>query len=150
METATAISLDEELRKRIRAENALRGLRTEEEGWGIAKAPSGVFGFTYAPGTETPLFVRRSYHSFEVHKLADGSAQVIGYVTKDEAEALSKRDSLDIRLYPDPHGDATELVVIAFDRLMNSSFRSTREDGNPLPLQVGGRGANGQAAAANR
>src|SRR5277367_559002 len=70
----------------LRTRHQVRALTPEEEGTAIAVLPSGVYGFTYAPGQpEVPLFSKNSYHSFEMHKAADGTEYVLGFVTPSEA-----------------------------------------------------------------
>ena len=46
--------MDEQQREQLRAEHKLRPVKSEEEGTAITKLPNGVYGFTYAPATETP------------------------------------------------------------------------------------------------
>ena len=73
----------------LRDRHQVRSLRTDEEGFSIARLPNGVRGFTYAPGQpEVPVFAHKTYHSFEVHKAADGTEYMIGFVTPSEAEQL--------------------------------------------------------------
>ena len=80
--------MEQEQREQLRNEYKLRPLNGSEEGQGIATLPNNVYGFSYAPTTETPLFARKSYHSFEVQKLSDGIAYVVAFVTPTDAERL--------------------------------------------------------------
>jgi hypothetical protein len=137
--TALAIPVLADLtREGLRAEHQVRPLRPDEEGSAFSKLPGGVYGFTYAPATETPLFAAQAYHSFEVHKLPDGSGRLLVHCTREQKARLqSGGPAEEMLVYPDPWQDATELVAIALDRLMNSLYKPIRRDGNAVPLRVG-------------
>ena len=129
--------MDEQEREQLRTERNLRPLRSEEEGSGVHKLANGVYGFSYAPATETPLFTRKSYHSYEVHKLADGTAHLLAYLTAEEAARIRGGDvDVEATAYPDPHGKADTLVTIAFNRILTSLYKPIRQDGNALPLKI--------------
>jgi hypothetical protein len=96
-----------------------------------------VYGFSYAPATETPLFARKSYHSYEVHKLADGSAYMLAFVTKSEAERLTAHgQDIKVTVYPDPYGESDTLVSIPFERILTSLYKPVRREGNAVPLTI--------------
>ena len=127
--------MEEKQREQLRNEYQLRPLNGSEEGQGIATLPNNVYGFTYAPTTETPLFARKSYHSFEVQKLSDGSAYVIAFVTPADAERLRERNvEIEITIYPDPYEEAGTMVSIAFDRVLTNLYKPVRRDGNAVSL----------------
>jgi hypothetical protein len=111
----------ESLRKR----HQVRLIEPSHEGKAIHKLPSGVYGFTAAPLTETPLFAKKIYQSFEYHKRADGATFLIGYVSpKDES-----------RVYPDSWGEATQLVSIEVASFAPADNRLHREPGNPIMVR---------------
>jgi hypothetical protein len=123
--------------ERLRTEHKLRTLLSEEEGIALHNLPAGVYGFSYAPATETPLFSRKSYHSYEVHRIADGSAFLIAFVTPADAErARSHKVEMDITVYPDPYAEATTLVRLPFDRILSNHYKPIRYDGNALHLRL--------------
>jgi hypothetical protein len=129
--------MDQQLREQLRTNHNLRPLQKEEEGTGVTKLPNGVFGFTYAPATETPLFARKSYHSFEVHKTADGVAYIVAFVTPTDAERLAAhQDDIDVTVYPDPYENATTMVLVPFDRVLSNLYKPVRYDGNAVPLKL--------------
>lgn len=134
----TLLSLMEpEPSQELRSEYKLRPLTKEEEGLALAKLPTGVYGFSYAPATETPLFARKSYHSFEVHKISDGTGYLIAFVTAADADRLCARnEEIEVIVYPDPHEAASTLVSIPFDRLLSSLYKPIRHDANALPLRL--------------
>lgn len=128
---------DEQQREKLRNDHALRSLSKNEEGTGVHNLPSGIYGFTYSPATETPLFARKAYHSFEVHKLASGRTVLLAFATEAEAETIRKgEDGIEVTVYPDPHEQATVLVTIPFERVLSNLYKPIRYDGNALPLKL--------------
>jgi len=121
----------------LRASHQVRHLRPEEEGSAVGALPVGVYGFAYAPGHDAvPLFAKKSYHSFEVHKSVDGTAYLLGFVTPQEAADLEAgKEGAAIRLYPDPWESSQSLVTVPLSRIL-SPKRMPREDGNPFPFTV--------------
>jgi len=119
----------------LRARHQVRPVRSEEEGSAVDALPNGVYGFAYSPGhAAAPLFARNSYHSFEVHKAADGTAYLLGFVTLEEAAELdSGKEGAAVRLYPNARESSQSLVSVPFSRIQ-SSKRMPREDGNPFPF----------------
>ncbi|HLG96997.1 MAG TPA: hypothetical protein VKX49_11855 [Bryobacteraceae bacterium] len=121
----------------LRVTHEVRPLRPEEEGRDAALLPNGVYGFTYAPGQpEVPIFSKQHYHSFEVHKTADGTEYLIGFVTPSEASDLAaSKEGASIRLFPSPWQNSQSLVSVRVS-VMVASKRMPREDGNPLPFTI--------------
>jgi hypothetical protein len=138
MSAATPIANDQDqARELLRREHNVRIVRGEEEGLAFHKLPGGVYGFTYAPATETPLFGHKSYHSFEVHKLPDGSGRLIGYCApEDTARIQSIGQQVDLTLYPDPWESATNLMSIDLGWLVSDNYRPVRKEGNGLLLRL--------------
>jgi hypothetical protein len=129
--------MDEQQREQLRSEYKLRALNRDEEGQGIGKLPNGVYGFSHAPATETPLFARKSYHSFEVQKMSDGSAYIVAFVTPGDAERLRGRnEEIDLTIYPDPYEEANTMVSVPFERMLTSLYKPVRADGNAIPLKL--------------
>ena len=124
-------------REALRSDHKLRPLTLDEEGFALAKQQPGVYGFTYAPDQpEPPLFSRHSYHSFEVHKDADGTGYLVGFVTLAEASQIEAGQSgAKIRLFPDAFGEAQSLIRVQVGAIITPK-RMPREDGNPLPLTL--------------
>jgi hypothetical protein len=128
----------EQLREQLRAEYGLRSLSREEEGARLQSLPAGVFGFTYSPATETPLFAGRTYHSFEIHKLSGGGTFLIAFAAPAEAERIRSGEAqIEATVFPDPYEQATELVRISYARIVNNLYKPIRYDGNALPLRIG-------------
>lgn len=121
----------------LRSNHKVRPLQPEEEGSPAAALPPGVYGFTYAPGQpEVPLFSKHNYHSFEVHKIADGTEYLIGFVTPSEASDIAAaKEGAAIRLYPEPWESSTSLVSVPAAGI-HPPKRMPREDGNPFPCTL--------------
>jgi hypothetical protein len=139
MSVTTTISSEtvQASRERLRAEHDVSLVPVAHEGSSFHKLPNGVYGFTYAPATETPLFQRHSYHSYEVHKTSSGGGYIICFVTSSDAELLrTSVERLNVTVYPDVYDDATVLVSIALDRVLNNNSKALRRDGNPVSLEL--------------
>ena len=121
----------------LRSQHQVRALKPEEEGSAAAALPPGVYGFTYAPGQpEVPLFSKNNYHSFEVHKTADGTEYLLGFVTPSEAaDVAAMKEGAPIRLFPAPWENSQTLVTIRASAIV-ASKRMPREDGNPFPCTL--------------
>jgi hypothetical protein len=122
----------------LRASHQLRALTASEDGSGVNRLPGGVFGFTYSPVEDNfPLFNDRDLRSFETHKLADGRVLLLGFLTKEEAKSFEAATSeTTIHLFPEPKGEATELVRVPLPRVVRHVESSARR-GTGLELLVG-------------
>ena len=122
----------------LRSQHQVRPVTDEEEGTGIDRLPGGVYGFTYSPAADNyPLFRKRETNAYESHKLADGKAILIGYLTPEEAKKLdgSKEPTL-VHLFPTPKGEASTLVVLPIARVIGHKEHSQR-GGTGLEVRVG-------------
>lgn len=115
-------------RATLRAQRRLRGLASEEEGFGFDRLPPGVCGFTYSPAQDNcPLFASPRSQNYEVHKLQDGSGILLGYVTPEEASQLRvSRQQVTLHLFPEPGDPATALVSVPFERILRPKEHSQR------------------------
>ena len=137
MAAATPPVSADQARERYRVEHQVRLVSDAEDGTGFAHLPPGVYGFTYAPATETPIFKRHSYHSFEVHKLPGGSGRLISFCTPEVAEELkSNGKEIEVTLYPDPWEKATVPVAIPFDWILANLYKPVRRDGNAIDIRI--------------
>jgi len=125
---------------RLRAEHEVKLIGENDEGTSFERLPVGVYGFSYAPQQEAPLFDKKMYQNFEVHKLADGVMCVIGYVNEADFETIEAGRATTIRLYPDPYEQATRLVCVRMSRVLRAKS-PTRDHGNALPLDLDESGA---------
>lgn len=124
-------------REQLRSEHQVRLIAPDEEGHAFDRIPNGVYGFTYAPATETPVFLRQSYHSFEVHKLAGGAGFLLVHCRPDDVAKLKAGGGpVQVTAYPDPWQDATEPVAVPMHLIVSSLYKPVREDGNAIPLKL--------------
>jgi len=120
----------------LRAIHQVNLVDEKDEGSGIAHLPNGVFGYSYSPQQETPLFRKKMFQSFEVHKLPDGQIHLIGFVTEREAVQLSAAGAyVEVNLYPEPWGESAKAVSIPTLRVLHARGPS-RSDGNALKLEL--------------
>ncbi len=122
----------------LRNERGLRIVNDQEAGTDTFQLPNGVYGFTYSPAfEEMPIFAKKPYHSFEVHRLQDGHIHLLGYVTPEiKSKIENKAGMVEAVVYPDSYGTSTELVSIDVADLKPAKKAITREDGNPLKTLV--------------
>lgn len=128
----------EKERETLRAKHRVRLITDAEEGWGVDHLPGGVYGFTSAPGTKNlPLFVKRVYQSFEVHRTADANVYLVGFVSPEIAARLEAgKEDLHISLFSDPTENVTAIVAISHWRILRVKEHSDRE-GKGLAMEVG-------------
>ena len=117
----------EPAREVLRREHAVRLVEVAEEGMAAIELPAGVYGFTSSPVLASPMFAVRRYRNFEVHRLA-GGPMVIGFVTARDAADLNDptTDIVRIHLFPDAEADATTIVAIGYDRIVQHRQYSIR------------------------
>ncbi|HLE21471.1 MAG TPA: hypothetical protein VJB88_10175 [Vicinamibacteria bacterium] len=122
----------------LRSRHQVRLVSDEEEGIGIDRLPRGVYGFTYSPAAENfPLFRKQDLNSYEAHKLPDGNAVLLGYLTREEADRLeSAEEATVLHLFPNAKGEAGTLVILPMARVVGHREYSQRE-GKGLEVRVG-------------
>lgn len=120
----------------LRARNRVRLVEGQEIGFGVDHLPNGVYGFTFTPQRETPLFEKKMFRSFEAHKLSDGAVHIVGFVTQEEADQIAFADKrFDVKLYPDPYEESVVAVSVPTDRIARPAEPS-RDNGNFLKLEL--------------
>lgn len=126
----------ESARDALRREHNVRLVDASQEGAAAEQLPIGTYGFTGSPLLASPLFAVRRYRNFEVHALAAGPA-VIGFVTPADAAKLIHDDEavVTVRLYPDLEGDASSIVSIPYDRVVQHRQYAIR-NADALTLQL--------------
>jgi hypothetical protein len=115
--------------ERIRSAHRLRALTETESGSGVNRLPNGVYGFTYSPNEENfPLFSDRDLRSFEGHKLEDGSIFLLGFLTPEEKASFENAGAgSTIHLFPEPKGNAVQLVRVPLTRIVRHVENSARK-----------------------
>ncbi len=122
-----------ELRKQLRSKNGVAELNAPQSPF--SQAPTGSFGFIapqwlgMALVTQSPdLLLERvapAANAYEIHKLADGSGLLVGFIGKDlipEVSPTNRPKSVRINLYSSPsekapHIAAVPLVKLVLDRM---------------------------------
>ena len=122
----------------LRANHKVRIVSEEEDGTGINNLPGGVYGFTYSPAADNfPLFKKRVLRSYESHKLSDGTAILLGFITEGESLQMSAgRESVTIHLFPEPQEEAINLTLVPMTRVTSHKEHSNRSE-TGLELQLG-------------
>jgi hypothetical protein len=140
MKVQFAPSIPPDLEKQLASLRQSKGLTlvaVEKEGAPLATLPDNLFGFTFSPVNEsTPLFTKRQFQSFEVHKLTNGVVHLLGFLTEKEAATFfNGKESMDCHLYPEPRDSSTRLVEVPLERVAKARAVS-RSDGNYMPLSL--------------
>jgi hypothetical protein len=137
-QTAAAHSPEAAIDPRIaslRAAHRVTLVSDQDEGYSVGQLSHGVYGFTYTPQEAAPLFGKKMFHNFEVHKLHDGSVHLVGFVTEQAATQLETGGAIEVSLYPDPYEQAVNAVSVPLARVMKTHGPS-RDLGNALHLQL--------------
>ncbi len=118
-----------ELRRQMRVKNGVKGLHSGTVRF--SNAPTGSFGFIspkllgIALVTQSPDLameqVSPSVNAYEIHKLSDGGALLVGFVGKDLVPKLTPRNrlkSIRIALFSNPSEQAPLIVAVPLVKLM--------------------------------
>ena len=133
----------ETAREALRREHGVRLVTANEQGIAAEQLPDGVYGFTSSPALASPLFATRQYRNFEIHRLPNGGTSVVGFLTPADAAALTRASSpapVSITVHPDMEGDATVILSLPYDRIVQHRQYSIR-NAAAIALQVGPSGA---------
>ena len=141
----TSASTTESAREALRREHNVNIVTPAQEGFAADTLPDGVYGFTSSPALASPLFAVRHYRNFEIHRLANGVSAVIGFVTPAEATQLAREhqnEPVTVLLHPDAEGDATAIVSLPYERVVQHRQYSVR-NAAAIVLQVAPAGRVG-------
>jgi hypothetical protein len=118
-----------ELRKQLRTKNSVGELAGSQ--MPFSQAPTGSFGFIapqplgMALVTQSPdLILERAAsipNAYEVHKLADGSAMLVGFIPKDlvsQVTPANRPHHIRIALYSSPSEKAPYIAAVPLIKLM--------------------------------
>lgn len=125
-----AVGPEAELRKQLRAKNSVTELDADAPQTRFSLAPVNRFGFAtpqflgLALVTQSPdLPLERAApaaNAFEIHKLADGSAMVVGFVGPELRPQLtpqSRPKNVRLALYSNPSEKAPHIVAVPLGKL---------------------------------
>ena len=118
-----------ELRKQLRSKNGVAELAVPKTPF--SQAPTGSFGFI-APShlgmalvTQSPDMlldrVAPAANAYEIHKLADGSGMLVGFIPKDLITQVAPADrptSVRVNLYSSPSEKAPYIAAVPLEKLM--------------------------------
>jgi hypothetical protein len=136
----TTIEVNVPERMMLRDAHRVREIEATEEGTGITQLPAGVYGFTHAPGSENaPLFRTPTRHSFEVHRLTNGSV-LLAYVSREAGAVLEHApEDFSITVFPYSSDKSPVLVAIEWSRLhLIKRYATPNKDGG-IDLKIIGR-----------
>ncbi len=121
----------------LRALHQVKLVEETDEGGAAEELPNGVYGFTYSPQEQSPVFSKRMFQIFEVHKTLDGEVQIIGFISETDAQKLAAKteEFISIHLYPEPYESAVKAIGIPKSQILEHRG-PIRENGNPLKLKV--------------
>lgn len=120
--------------ERIRDQHNVKLMDALDNELQFSRVPRGVFGFVSSYGLED-LKSARIYHSklpwyFEIHKMLNGDAVLVGFVSSDTAQHVSRDDTPTnflLTMYSEPWPDAVVPIAWAMNNLLVSgSARSIR------------------------
>ena len=120
-----------ELRRQMRVKNGVSELTTPVPGGRFSVAPTGSYGFIIprllglALVTQSPDLpleqTSPAANAFEIHKLADGSGMLVGFVEADLKPQLTpslRPKNIRIRLYSNPSDKAPHIAAVPLVKLV--------------------------------
>lgn len=132
------------LRQQLRTKNGVTELAAAAPGTRFSLAPTGSFGFippqalAMALVTQSPdLIMERAQpagNAFEIHKLADGSGMVVGFVSPDVLPQLApilRPRTVRITLYSNPSDKAPHIVAVPLVKLSSDMMPVWLDRKNP-------------------
>jgi hypothetical protein len=122
-------------REQLRELGAVALVKPENHGFALEKQPNGVYGFSYAPLQECPVYGQQTFQVFEVHKRTDGSKWVLGHLTPDEIAAYERGELVEVSLYPEAFEQSVQLFALAADQVLKHRTPS-RIDGNYIRATI--------------
>ena len=120
-----------ELRRQLRVKNRVSELALSSSVTRFSAAPAGSFGFmtpkllglaliTQSPDLPLELMAPAS-NAFEIHKLADGSGMLVGFVEaylKPQLTPSQRPMNVRFGLYPNPSNNAPHIVAVPLAKLI--------------------------------
>jgi hypothetical protein len=142
--TIEATGNEADLRRQLRSKNGVGELGASTSNVLFSQAPTGSFGFIVpkllglALVTQSPdLALDRaapSTNAFEIHKLADGSGMLVGFVAPDLMPQVApslRPKNIRLALHSNPSGKATRIVAVPLVKLVADRMPIRLDPKNP-------------------
>jgi hypothetical protein len=133
-----------DLRRQLRAKNGVAELARSTQKTMFSQAPTGAFGFIVpkllglALVTQSPDLglerVASAPNAYEIHKLADGSGMLVGFVAYDlmtKVTPSQRPKSIRLALYSNPSDQATHIVAVPLVKLAADRMPIRLDPKNP-------------------
>lgn len=133
-----------ELRRELRLKNGVMEMNAENAQVRFSQAPLNSFGFVPQQGlgmalvTQSPdVMLNRvapAQNAYEIHKLADGSAMVVGFVGADLKPQLTPQlrpKNVRLSLYSNPSDKAPHIVAVPLGKLAVDQMPHRLDPKNP-------------------
>jgi hypothetical protein len=142
-----------ELRRQLRAKNGVSELSSATSVIRFSVAPTGSFGFVTPKLLGMALITRSPdlpleqmppvSNAFEIHKLADGSGMLVGFVEanlKPQLTASQRPKNVRLGLYSNPSDKAPYIVAVPLVKLVVDRLPTRldpKEPGSAVLLEIG-------------
>jgi hypothetical protein len=133
-----------ELRRQLRVKNGVSELKSPVPGGRFSVAPTGSFGFItprllgLALVTQSPDLPLEqappAANAFEIHKLADGSGMLVGFVEADLKSQLTpshRPKNVRLSFYSNPSDKAPHIVAVPLVKLVVDRLPTTLDPKKP-------------------
>ncbi|NWF71769.1 MAG: hypothetical protein HXY51_01820 [Nitrospirae bacterium] len=125
------VGRETELRRRLRAKNRVSELSFSTPAFRFSAVPVGSYGFITPKYLGMALITRSpdlpfeavspTPNSFEIHKLADGTGMLVGFVEaqlKPQLTSSQRPKNVRLGLYSNPSGKAPHIVALPLAKLL--------------------------------
>lgn len=157
------VGRETELRRRLRARNGVSEISFSTPAFRFSAVPAGSYGFITPKYLGMALITRSpdlpfeavspTPNSFEIHKLADGTGMLVGFVEaqlKPQLTSSQRPQNVRIGLYSNPSGKAPHIVAVPLAKLLVDRMPTRldpKEPGSAVLFEVD---LQGTAASASR
>ncbi len=138
------LGTETELRQQLRSKTGVTEMTAEYAQIRFSQAPLNSFGFVPQQGlgialvTQSPDImlaqVAPAANAYEIHKLADGSAMVVGFVAADLKPQLTPQlrpKNIRLSLYSNPSDKAPHIVAVPLSKLAVDQMPHRLDPKNP-------------------
>lgn len=138
------VGTESELRRQLRLKNGVTEMGADNAQVRFSQAPLNSFGFAPQQGlgialvTQSPdIMLQRiapAANAYEIHKLADGSAMVVGFVAPDLKPQLTPQlrpKNIRLALYSNPSDKAPHIVAVPLGKLAVDQMPHRLDRKNP-------------------